>query len=82
MTFGSESVCRISCKQSECVLPFSTPLTSDDVRTVVDDMWEEIIVSHPYKQSECMLPLPTPRTSADGRAVVNDMRPHIILLHP
>ena len=59
VTFGSESLCRIICKQSERVLPLSTPLTSDDGRTVVDDMWEEIIVSHPYKQSECMLPLPT-----------------------
>ena len=64
------------------MLPFSTLLTSDDGRTVADDIWQEIIVSHPYKQSECLVPLPTFLTSPDGRIVAEDVQQQIMVSHP
>ena len=64
------------------MLPLPTLLKSAHGRPVADDIWQQIIVSHPYKQSECMLPLPTLRTSADGRIVVDDVGRHMNVSHP
>ena len=81
MTFGSESLCRIFYKQSQCKGPFSILLTSDDGTTVADDIWQEILVSHPYNQSECLLLLPIFLTSADGRVVADDVQQPIMVSH-
>ena len=51
-------------------------------RTAADDIWQQIIVSHPFKQSECLVPLPTFVASPDGRIVVEDVQQQIMVSHP
>ena len=61
------------CKQSECMLPLPTFLTSDDCRTVADDIYREKHCVAFLQQSECLLPLPTFLTSDDFRSVADDI---------
>ncbi len=50
-----KSLWRSFCKQPECMLQIPTLLTSDDGRTVGDEIRQEIIVSFPYQLSECLV---------------------------
>ena len=60
-------------KQSECMLPFPTFLTSDDCRTVADDIYQKKHCVAFLQQSECLLPLPTLLTRDDFRSVADDI---------
>ena len=61
-------------KQSECMLPFPTFLTSDDCRTVADDIYQKKKRCVAFlQQSRSLLPLPTFLTSDDFTSVADDI---------
>ena len=60
-------------EQSECMLPFPTFLTSDDCRTVADDIYQKKHCVAFLQQSMCLLPLPIFLAGGDGRIAVDDV---------